>query len=408
MAGLMVDWDRVEELRSKGYGWDQIAADPKVAFHADSAVRDPGRALRGLYHRRKSRQNRTGETGTTAPSKREKEAKERKWTLIRVGYLATPIFGLWTLLAYLAPSPVGVVLAWEPYLALAFATSAFVLLFGLWRSAGPRWSEPLKKTVTYGVVLGLVISGVIGLAGYTLFGCPYLPPALGSNPASGWGTASAKAWQEGGVPVFYFYGATWCPYCSASSWAMWKALTEFQLNFGGGINGIPGAMFMYSNPNDVYPSTPEVVLANLQVNSPALSYQVSEYFWNSTTGVPNTFPGTSNCVQAAYVSAYSGGSIPFLVINGIYVHGGSTIISPSDLSSYAGTGVNTVANDVLDETGTPWSVVQGQAAWICAFVIHSDGYSTVGSFLSANTGLSASHQWTTAMTSLVNGDLNQI
>jgi hypothetical protein len=410
----MVDWDRVEELHAKGWSWDQIAEDPKVGFHADTAVRDPGRALRGLYHKRKSRQDRQGESAPAAPSKKEKEARERKWTLVRVGYLATPIFGLWALLAYIAPSPVGILLPAVPWLALAFAASAFVLLFGLWRSAGPRWNSALRSTVVLGVVAGLLISGVIGLTGYALFGCPYLSPALGSTPAPGWGTSSAKPWQENGLPVFYFYGATWCPYCSASSWAMWKALTEFQSGFGGGVDGIPGTVFQYSSPTDAAgPSTPEVVMSGLQVNSPALSYQVSEYFWNLTTGTDGTFPGTSNCVQAAYVAAYSGGSIPFLVLNGQYVHGGSTIISPSDLSTWsdgANGGYSTVATDVLQETGTPWTVVQGQAAWICAYLIHSDGYATVAQFLSVNTGLSqpAKYQWTTGMTNAVNSDLTQL
>jgi hypothetical protein len=410
----MVDWDRVEELRGKGWGWDQIAADPKVGFHADTAVRDPGRALRGLYHRRKSRQNRQGDTGPVAPTKKEKEAKERKWTLVRIGYLATPILGIWALLAYVAPSPIGVVVPAVPWLALAFAVAAFVLLFALWRSAGPRWNPALRSTMVYGVVLGLVVSGMIGLTGFALFGCPYLPPTLGGTAAPGWGVASAKAWQQNGEPVFYFYGATWCPYCSASSWAMWKALTEFQTDFGGGVNGIPGTAFQYSSPTDqAGPSTPEVVMAFLAVNSPVLSYQVSEYYWTTSSGTDGTFPTTSNCIQAAYVSAYSGSSIPFLVINGQYVHGGSTIIEPSSLSTWAGGGsggYTTVATDVLQETGQPWTVVQGQAAWICAYVLASHGYTTVAQFLTANPGLSnpGSYQWTNAMTSLVNSDLTQI
>ena len=52
----MVDWDRVEELRSKGKDWDEIADDPKVGFHPDSSVHEAGRALRGLYHRQRLRQ----------------------------------------------------------------------------------------------------------------------------------------------------------------------------------------------------------------------------------------------------------------------------------------------------------------------------------------------------------------
>src|SRR5208282_1828723 len=116
----MVDWDRVEELRSKGYDWDRIADDPKVGFHPDRSVEQPGRALRGLYHRQRSRERRRGETPAAAvgPSKQDREKAERKWTLARIGYLLVPIFGIWFALAYLVPSPVGLVLPAIPYLAL--------------------------------------------------------------------------------------------------------------------------------------------------------------------------------------------------------------------------------------------------------------------------------------------------
>ena len=408
----MVDWDRVEELKSKDWGWDAIAADPKVGFHADTSVRDSGRALRGLYHRRKSRQNRQGETDAPKPSKKEVEAKERKWTLVRIGYLATPLAGLWFLLAYVAPSPVGVIVPAIPWLALVLAAAAFVLLFGLWRTSGPRWTPAFRSTLVYGVVLGLVVSGVIGLTGYALFGCPYLPPTLGSQPAPGWGSAAASAWQENGKPVFYFYGATWCPYCSASSWALWKALTEFQTGFSGSTSGIPGTSFQYSSDDAAGPYTPEVVLGFAQVNSPVVAFQVNEYYWTPTSG-SEAFPSTSNCVQQAYVTAYSGSSIPFVAINGQYIHGGSTLIAPSDMATWsdgANGGTSTVSTDVLQETGTPWTVIQGQAGWICAYVLKSNGYSTVASFLAANPALSApgKYQWTSAMTGLVNGDLSQL
>jgi len=161
----MVDWDRVEELRSKGWDWDRIADDSKVGFHPDASVREPGRALRGLYHRQRSRERRQGTASAPSP-KKVAEEKERRWTLTRVGYLLTPIFAIWFVIAYLIPSPVGLVLPAIPYLALGLTVAAFVLLFGLWRSKAERWSKLLRTTVVTGVVLGLVISGAFaGLAG---------------------------------------------------------------------------------------------------------------------------------------------------------------------------------------------------------------------------------------------------
>jgi hypothetical protein len=400
----MVDWDRVEQLRSKGWGWDRIAADEDVGFHPEASVHDPGRALRALYHRQRNRSDRRQEEEPERPKKADREAEERRWTLIRIGLFVTPIVGVWALLAYVAPSPVGILVPAIPWLALALAVSAFVLLFGLLRTPGRKWTSVLRTTLIGAVILGFVISGIIGLTGYLAFGCPYLPPqsSLATQP-NGWISGTMTPWQQNGQPVFYFYGASWCPYCSASSWALWKALTEFQSGFNGQTNGIPGAQQYYSNPGDVYPSTPEMILASASVTSSFVSFQVSEYYWTLDTGVAGTFPGTSNCVQQAYVSSYSGGSIPFVVINGQYVHGGSSLINPNDLSAWATSGAPTVATDVLTESGQPWQIVSAQAAQICAFILKSDGYSSVSAFTTANPSMvnMAKYQWTTSMQSLV-------
>src|SRR5580658_7572253 len=311
----MVDWDRVELLRSRGWDWDRIAADPKVGFHPETSVKDSGRALRGLYHRQKSREGRKGrEEPVIRPSKEDKEATERKWNLPRIGYLVTPIIGIWFLLAYVAPSPVGILVPAFPWLAIGFAGAAFVLLFGLLRNPGRRWSPVFRTTLIAGIVLGLFVSGLVGVTGYLAFGCPYLPPAstLAGLPGPGWAKANVGAWQEGGKPVMYFYGASWCPYCSASSWAIYKALTEF-----GSVSGADGAI-QFSSLSDVYAGTPEIVIANLGFSSSTVSLVVTE----DTSGVDGTFPGTNNCFEQAYVGAYSAGSIPFLVVNGQYVHEG--------------------------------------------------------------------------------------
>ncbi len=413
----MVDWDRVEELRSKGWDWERIANDPKVGFHPDTSVREAGRALRGLYHRQKSRERRQGGEAPTPTPRKAAAREEPRWNLTRVGYLLVPIVGVWFAIAYVLPSPVGVVVPAIPYLAFALIAAALVLIFALWRLRQERWSKVLRNTVVVGVVVGLVFSGVIALTGALFFGCPVLPPASSQSTQPGglgWTSVPASAWKDSGKPVFYFYGATWCPYCSASSWAMWKGLTEFQSGFDGSINGVPGTSFYYSNPGDVYPNTPEVILGSASITSPVMSFQVSEYYWTQSTGTAGTFPGTSNCIQQAYVSAYSGGSIPFVVLNGQYVHAGSSLIDPSDLSNYAsggtGGGYTAVATSVLQESGTPWSIIQAQAGWICAFILKADGYSSVSAFLTANPSLSHpnNYQWTTTMQSLVEGDLSQI
>jgi hypothetical protein len=364
----MVDWDRVEQLRSKGWDWERIAADDRVGFHPDASVRDEGRALRALYHRHRSREGRR-DVAPARPPKKDDTGRERRWTLPRIGYLLMPILGIWALLAYLAPSPVGVLLPAVPWLAIGFAVAAFILLFGLLRTHERRWTPIFRSALITGIVLGLVIAGLVGLTSYVL-GCPFLPPSstLAGQPGPGWAKASVSPWQDGGRPVVYFYGASWCPFCSASSWAVYKALSEF--------GSVTGYSLGFSSLGDVSPGTPEVVLAGASVASSTISFRVSE----DTSGTEGSFPGTSDCIEQAYVGAYSGGSIPFVVLNGQYIHGGSTLVNPADLASYnydttGGSGASTMLSQVQSENGTGWSVVSTQAWWIMAFLTVASGSS---------------------------------
>ena len=389
----MVDWDRVENLREKGWDWGRIADDPRVGFHPDTSVRDPGRALRALYHRQRSRAQR--QQGPTPPSsKKPAAASEHRWNLARFGYLLTPTFGIWFLAAYLVPSPVGIVVAAIPYLALGLAVVAFALLFGLWRSKGPRWTKTFRTTLVIGVVLGLLVSGMIAIAGALFFGCPVLPPVstATNQPGPGWTSISVSPWHDSGKVVVYFYGATWCPYCSASSWAIWKALTEF-----GTVSGASTA-YSFGAP-EPYPNTPEMVLTNIVLSSSQVSFQVSEY----VAGSDGTFPSTSNCVQQAYVSSYSQGSIPFVVVNGQYLHGGSSLIDPQTLVTWAGGangGAGSVQSQVAGESGNAWNAVQEQAWWTMAFIAKGTGEPV--------SQLASTYHWSSATLSAVTSDVNAI
>jgi hypothetical protein len=392
----MVDWDRVEQLRSKGWEWDEIAEDPKVGFQADSTSGDPGRALRHLYHRRKDRAA-TKPEAKPKVDKSEKQWGERRWSFARIGYLAVPLVGVWTAVAFLAPSPVGLILPWFPDLLIVLAAVAFVLIYGLLRSMR-RWTRVYRNTIIGGLVLGLLFTGVVALAGILIFGCPYLPPAasLANQPGPGWKWAPVAPWQQDGKVVVYFYGASWCPYCSASSWAIWKALTEY--------GTVSGASLSFSSLTDVYAGTPEVVLANAGISSSTVDFQVSE----DTSGVDGTFPTTSSCYQAAYFTAYSGSSIPFLVVNGQAVHGGSSIINPPELANftYAATGGHGnawVQQNVSSENtnpGSPWLAIQSQAWWIMAYIAKASGQTV--------TSLASTYHWSTATTSAVTSDVSQI
>jgi hypothetical protein len=402
----MVDWERVEELRSKGVGWDKIAADSRVGFHADASAGDPGRALRALYHRNRSRIQAKKSSAPSTPSP-TKAGSSGGWPPLRILYLLVPLLAIWAALAYFLPSPVGLVVPAVPYLILVAVGVAAIFLFLIWRSgSAPRWSKVYRNTLVGGIVLGLVVSGLIGLTGTLVYGCPVLPSSssLGSVPNSGWtlvaqqesvgpwSTVPTSAWTSGGSPVYYYYGATWCPYCSASSWAMWKALR--------GFGQVSGQTFEYSSSTDRFPSTPEVVLAGVTVgpmngHAPALTWQVSE----DTSNVQSTLPGTANCAQQAYVQAYATG-IPYVVVNGQWVHDG-TLVWPGNLSNYAAGangGASAVAGSVLNETGAPWNSISFSAWWIMAFLAKASG-------LPVST-LSNYYGWTPADETAVTHDLS--
>src|SRR5258708_26120502 len=123
----MVDWDRVEKLRSRGWDWDRIARDEGVEFHVDSAAGEPGRALKALYFQRRSRSQRRGSAdGDEGGSSKVRDDGSR-WTLLRVAFILTPLLALWFVLALAFPSPVGVYVTAIPDLALGLVVAIRLL-----------------------------------------------------------------------------------------------------------------------------------------------------------------------------------------------------------------------------------------------------------------------------------------
>lgn len=351
----MVDWEAVERLRSKGWDWDRIASDSRVDFHADSNAGEPGRALRALYYQRRSKRSRRSGGASDSPDVDPEVAKAPLWSRItRVSYLAVPLLGIWFLLAYLYPSPVGTYLAAVPTIGLLLAIFALLLSFGLLRTT-QRWSTTYRSSVVVGIVLGFVISGSLGLAAISQ-GCPSLSPGLSTEPGQ-WGKSSASVWAVNGAPVFFYFGSVACPYCSASSWAMTVALEKF--------GALSGYSYGHSSSTDVYPNTPEVVLAGASLQSQYVALQVAE----DTNDAQINFPALSQCTQQAYVSSYDSGGIPFVVIGGVYVHSG-TLVDPSSLQ---GMTAATVQQQVNNQSGPAWNAISGQAYFMMAFLVKLNG-----------------------------------
>jgi hypothetical protein len=117
-----------------------------------------------------------------------------------------------------------------------------------------------------------------------------------------------------------------------------------------------------------------MALANVAMNSNNVSFRATE----DTSGVKDTFPGTTDCYEAAYVGAYSGGAIPFVVVNGQYVHALTSLVDPQKLANwssptYGAGGAGVVQNQVQSESGPAWNAIASQVYWIMAFLAKCSG-----------------------------------
>jgi hypothetical protein len=349
----MVDWEAVGKRRAQGWDWDRIAQDPSVGFRPVPRPEHPGAALRSIYERRE-RAFHGQPPREPLPESLAASAKPR-WTLARVGFVLVPFFGIWGLFAYTLAAPVGLYVPAVPLVALCFAVAAFLLAFGLLRTS-PRWNRSYRQAVLAGTAAGVMVVAVVG--GVAAFqGAPLLTPFVSGEP-NGWEKLSGAQWTANGAPVVFFVGSVACPYCSASSWAIAAALLQF--------GNLSGLAYGHSSPTDVYPNTPEVILASSQLRSSWLSWEPLE----STDGQTVVFPTPTNVVQQAYLSAYDAeGSVPFLVVGGLYAHVG-TLVDPSAL---AGLSSSVVWGQVLNESGPAWVAVAPAAEFFEAFLWKADG-----------------------------------
>ncbi|MGI0131076.1 MAG: DUF929 family protein, partial [Thermoplasmata archaeon] len=237
-----------------------------------------------------------------------------------------------------------------------FLLSTALLGFALLRTA-ERWNATIRNSLVAGVVLGLVVSGCLGVAA-VVSGCPTLSAATTAEPFN-FTKANNPVWADNGAPVFFFYGSVACPYCAASSWAMAFALEQF--------GTLTGTSFDRSAPGDSAGSNiPEVSLANAVLQSRWVSLHVAE----STNDNQITAPPTAGCVESAYVSAYDrGGNIPFVVIGGQYVHVGA-LVTPSRL---AGMTPAEVQGQMNNQSGPAWNAVSPTAFLLEAFLVKANG-----------------------------------
>lgn len=393
----MTDWERVERLRAKGLGWEEIAGDPKVGFTPPEGAGRPGLALKGLYFQRRSRSKRQGKgSSEDGPGgKRDASGEPKGWTrkrVVRVVAFVGILLALTAAVPLLASLGSSLIFAVVPSIALIAVAVVGLGLAGASFIIGSGKALALwKGALIAGIILGVATAGIIASVSLSE-GCPNLSTTKHGEPGpagdTGWVRVGNPLWTQNNQPVVFFLGSIACPYCSASSWAVNGAVRNFSSSFSGTVWGT-------SNPNDVYPNTPEVELSGSVSQGPYITWQVFEGTDPTQITVPS--PG---CPQSAYEVAYNtSGGIPFVVIGGIFVHTGS-LVSPSALSP-SGTpeSPNTVAGD-LQSCGTNPSGAADCAAilpaqfWLEAYMAKADQLAgiPIPSAVSTNSQVSADLQ----------------
>jgi hypothetical protein len=361
MESSMTDWNRVERLRAKGYDWDAIAEDPKVEFRTEVSAGTPGRALKALYLERKSKRRRSGRPSDKNGNSGEDEAAAPRWParLIPLGIVLLLIGIIWTLVA-LAEPIARALLPVIPYTLGVIVAGAVFLGAGFVIGGSFRDVVSLRKVVAIGVVLGLILSGSVVLVAIET-GIPVLSPNVRNEPDN-WQAAANNAWTDSNHPVVFFLGSIACPYCSASSWAISGALQAF--------GSLSGTQFGASNPGDTFPNTPEIQLDASSYSSNYLSWDVKEGSDPTAISEPALSAG-----ENAYVQAYDqAGSIPFIVVDGIFFHVG-TLVDPSQLTTAPGqpSGTGTaftaqeVQSDIASGSGTVYNAVHAAQIQLEAF-----------------------------------------
>lgn len=131
--------------------------------------------------------------------------------------------------------------------------------------------------------------------------------------------AELTAIQDGrALPVVFYYGAEWCPFCAAERWPLTIALSRF------GTFTHLGSM--YSSPTDGAPNTPTLTYAHAQYHSPYLIFQGLEGY--SNTPDPGSSPPYQvlhqpDAAQQALLNRFGFSGFPFLDIANRWVIDGS-------------------------------------------------------------------------------------
>jgi thiol-disulfide isomerase/thioredoxin len=162
----------------------------------------------------------------------------------------------------------------------------------------------------------------------------------------------------GGKPVFFYYGAEYCPYCATERWAVVTAMSRF-----GTWSNLKQTT---SASQDTPASIPTFSFYGAKFSSQYLAFQSVETYTNQQSGNFYSTLETPTKDQAALVSKYDGsnGSIPFLDFGNKYTSSGATYA----YQVLQGKSPDEIAAQILDPTTDTSKGVLGAANSITAAI----------------------------------------
>ena len=138
------------------------------------------------------------------------------------------------------------------------------------------------------------------------------------NTTGGPTKVSGTPLTSGGKPVFFYYGAEYCPFCATERWAVVTALSRF-----GTWSNLQQTT---SASQDTPPSIPTFSFYGAKFSSQYLVFQSLETYTNQQSGNFYSTLQKPTAAQTALVQKYDGsnGSIPFLDFGNKYTSSGAT------------------------------------------------------------------------------------
>ena len=155
-----------------------------------------------------------------------------------------------------------------------------------------------ELSTLYGIANNQSLASAIGIGAYA-----------GLNPTTYFKHINDTPLIYNGKPEVLYVGAEFCPYCSATKWAMVLALMRF--------GNITGMTYSESSPTDVFPNTPSFSFYNYSYTSSYLSFNAFET--ETRTGQPLQ---QLDPISMSLYSKYSN-AIPFMDFGNYFVQSGS-------------------------------------------------------------------------------------